>query len=319
MVRVAFVGCGAVMESHYRHLGSFPNVKIVGHCDVEMGRAKSAAERFGGEPFVDFSQMYEKVKPRAVYVGVPAFAHGPMEEAAAERGIHLFIEPPLALDRGMAQRIALSVAKSKIVASVGYRYRYCEMVGLARKLLKGKAVSLVRGYCHGGLPGSEWGRRPDQGGGQLVEQMTHLFDLVRYLCGEVAEVHGMASRGCMMKLAENGVDDSSVVVFRLKSGAVASLTSTCILDHEGGMGLEIVTPEATLTYGPGRLRVLERDKCTEYRTLSDGYTEEDAGFIEAVRTDKRVHVRSLYGDALKTFWVSLGARLSLESGLPTKP
>jgi len=321
MVRVAFVGCGAMMEEHCKHLSALPNIKFGGFCDTEIARAKTAADRFGGEPFNDFVQMYDKVKPRAVYVCVPPYAHGAIEEAAAERGIHLFIEKPVALERAAACRIGAAVAKAKIVACVGYCYRYHETVAMARRLLKGKAISLAAGYWNGGLPGAPWWRRVEQSGGQIIEQSTHVFDLLRHLCGEVAEVHAFASRGCMTKVENYSVDDSSVVSLRMKNGATASITSTCVLNHDGRMGLEIMTPEATLAFqgDSGTLKVIEKEKTTEYNSCTNMYQEENLAFIDAVRNDKRSRIKSSYTDALKTFMVTCAANESIQSGLPVKP
>lgn len=319
MVKVAFVGCGGIMEEHYKHLSVMPNVKIVGHCDSDGARAKSAADRFGGEAFTDFAVMYDKTKPRAVYVGVPPFAHGEIETAAAARGIHLFIEKPVALDRATGQRIGAALAKAKVVAGVGYCYRYYDTVALAKRMLKGKVVSLVTGCWKGGLPEVSWWRQMDKSGGQIVEQTTHLFDLVRYLCGEVAEVHAVASRGCMTKVEGYGVDDSSVVSLRLKNGAAACLASTCVLNHESQTMLDISTPEATFSLRGGLLTVIEADRTTEYRPAVDMYREENLAFIDAVRNDKRGRIKSPYADALKTFQVTCAANESIQSGLPTKP
>ena len=84
MVKLGFVGCGGIMQEHYKHLSAMPGIKIVGHCDIIKDRAESAATRFGGEVFTEFETMYDKTKPHAVFVAVPPYAHCGMEEAAAE-------------------------------------------------------------------------------------------------------------------------------------------------------------------------------------------------------------------------------------------
>lgn len=319
MIRVACVGCGEIMQQHYQCLSALDNVEFAGHCDPDQKRTAAAAAHYGGKAFKDHASMFDAVKPDAVYICVPPFAHGPIELAAAERGIHMFIEKPVGLDAEVARQVAAAVRKSKVLTSVGYCYRYRQTVALARKMLKGKAISLVNGCWAGGLPQAEWGRNRNKSGGQILEQSTHLFDLVRYLCGEVAEVHGVASNGCMTPAEECDIDDSSVVSLRLKNGATGCITSTCVMRYPGRVNLEIITPEATLTLVNGALSVTEPDKTTEYRASTPVYAEEDRAFIDAVSNGKRGRIRSTYADALKTLLVTLAANDSIASGLPAKP
>ncbi len=319
MIKLGFVGCGGIMQEHYRHLSAMSGIKMVGHCDIIKERAESAAERFGGEAYTEFATMYDKAKPHAVFIAVPPYAHCGMEEAAAERGIHLFIEKPIAIDRETAKRIDAAIRKAKIISSVGYCFRYYDTSDIARQILNGTPVSLIRGSWNGGMPGVWWWRRMDKGGGQILEQTTHMFDLMRYLCGDVAEVYAVASTGCMTKVENYNVHDSSVVTMRMKNGASATITSSCVCNHGGGVTLEIVTPEATFSIAGGNVTVREGGKTTEYHAKVNMYEQEDKVFIDAVRTGKRTKIKSPYPDALKTFMVTYAANESIQSGLPVKP
>ncbi len=319
MIKVAFVGCGGIMEEHCKHLQAMDELKLAGYCDIERARAESSARRFGGEAYTNHEEMYDKVKPDAVYVAVPPYAHTRIEEAAAERDIHLFIEKPIALTRDGARRIHAAVRKAKILTSVGYHMRYSEVVARARQILKGKVVSLVTGAWIGGMPEASWWRRMDKSGGQVLEQTTHIVDLLRYLCGEVSEVYASASTGCMTKVKDYDVHDSSVVNLRLKSGASGSVVSSCVAGHDGKVMLEVVTPGATLCLTKDSLVVKEAEKTTEFRSRGNAFAEEDRAFIDAVRAGKRTKIRSTYSDALKTFLVTLAVNESIGSGLPVKP
>lgn len=319
MVKVAAIGCGGIMQQHYHWLSQRGDVKLVGHCDVEIERAEDAAGRFGGKAFKEFEPLYDKTKPDAVYIAVPPYAHCGMEEAAAERGIHLFIEKPLGIRRETGKRIANALRAHKVLCSVGYCYRYNSAVQHARRLLKNQPIALITGAWTGAMPGVWWWRRMDRGGGQIVEQTTHIIDLMRYLCGEVAEVHAVASTGCMTQVEHFDVHDSSVVNMRLKNGASASIASACVCGHGGRVALEVVTPGLTITFRNHVLVVQEDGKTTEYAPKGNMYQEETQAFIEAVQTGKRTRIRSSYPDALKTFLVTCAANASIASGLPAKP
>ena len=320
MIKVAFVGCGGMQRVHCSILSKMDGVVIVGHCDTDHARAQSFADEFGGVAFDDHESLYGKARPDAVYIAVPPFAHVGMEESAAQRGIHLFIEKPIAIKRETAKRIAAVTRAAKIVTSVGYCWRYYDTVPIARQFLKGKCVSLVNGWWQGGMPEVWWWREQDKSGGQFMEQTTHVLDMLRYLCGEVAEVYAMASAGCMSKVKGYSVHDSGVVSLTFKSGAAGSIISTCISPNGGKEGLDIVTPEATLQLrGDGRLTISDGEKTVQYSARVNTYEEESRAFIDAVRTGKRGRIRSTYSDAVKSFMVAVAATESLESGLPVKP
>ena len=318
-IKVGFVGCGGIMQEHYRHLSELKGVEMVGHCDIIKERAEDAVKRFGGKAFTEFEAMYDKTKPEAVFIAVPPYAHCGMEEAAAARGIHIFVEKPLGLQKETALRVNDVIKKAKILASVGYCFRYLDTVAVARDYLKKKCISLVSGCWNGGMPGVWWWRQMDKSGGQFIEQTTHMVDLMRYLCGEVSEVHAVASTGCMTHVENFDVQDSSVVNMRLKSGTVVCITSSCVANHGGRAALDFITPEATVTFTHGTLTIKEDGKNTEYVSRVNMYAEEDKAFIEAVRTGKASLIRSTYADAMKSFFVTTAATESIKSGLPAKP
>lgn len=318
MVKIGFVGCGGIAMEHLKHLRTMGDVKIAGVCDANAARAKAFAGEAGSEAFADHTALYDKAKPDAVYVAVPPFAHGAIEEEAAARGIHLFVEKPVAIDMATAARVSGAIKRAGILSAGGYCYRYCDTIDTARALLKGRAVSLVHGTWVGDLPPKAWWRRRDQSGGQVLEQTTHLFDMVRYLCGPVQEVHAMAARGCMNRVEGFDVDDSSVVALRLKTGAVASITSTCVTKHPARTQLEVVTPEFTLTLNGCTVRIEEDHRVTEHRPDCNVYAEENRAFIDAVRTGKKNGIRCTYADAVKTLQITCAANESAETGMPVK-
>lgn len=314
--KVVIVGCGGIAGLHVERLYARSDVKIVGCYDVNAERAEALSAQWGVPVFKEVTAMYDETRPHAAYILAPPDAHGLLETEAAGRGIHLFIEKPVALDLQTARRINAEIRKAKILCSVGYCFRYSEPVHTVHQLLKGKPVSLVTGACHGGMPQALWWRKRLCSGGQIVEQTTHLVDLVRYLCGPVAEVHAAASRGCMSRASDYDIDDSSIVTLRLKTGAVACISSTCIMNFPGKTFLEIITPDHIVMFDGSTARVREDHRIIEYLSASDMYAAETDAFINAVQQGRRTGIRSTYSDALKTLRVTLAANESIATGMP---
>jgi predicted dehydrogenase len=315
-VKIGFIGCGGIAAVHRDRLVRRNDIELVGCCDILPEQAESFAARWRIPIFKDAVSLYDNARPHAVYISVPPFAHGALETEAAARGIHLFVEMPVALDLQTARAISAAIRKAKVLAMVGYCYRYCDLTQQAHRLLAGEVISLATGRFHCGMPEADWWRRREQSGGQIVEQTTHVIDLLLHLCGPVSEVHAMGAHGCMSKIKNFDVDESSVINLRLKTGAVASISSTCILNHPGSMSLEIATPRLCLALTNETLRVREDHKIVEYLNHTDMYEKESELFIHAVQQGKRGGIRSTYADAIKTLRVTLAANESIQTGLP---
>ncbi len=315
-VTIGFVGCGGIASVHLDRLLARNDVRVVGCCDANPERAEQFAAKSGATVYKDPVSLYDGAKPRAVYVAVPPDAHGSIETEAAARGMHLFIEKPIALDMKTARKIAAGIRDAQVQSSVGYCFRYLDSIQIANQCLKGKAISLAAGMCHGGLPEAPWWRQRARSGGQLIEQTTHIVDLMLYLCGPVSEVHAASSRGCLSQIKDYDIDDSSVLSMRLKTGAVACITSTCVLSHPGQTALTIVTPEMTLFFNGNVVSIREDHKVVEHHNASDMYALENAAFIKAVQQGKRLGIRSTYADAMKTLRVTLAATESMDTGMP---
>ncbi len=319
MTRVGFIGCGGAHAQHCDYLNHCEDVVLAAHCDIAEERAERAANRFGGEAYVDDEALFEKAKLDAVYVTTPPDVRNNVIEMAAARGVHLFLEAPVNLTRAGAKRAGAALRKSDVIVSAGYAWRYYDTIARARKKLTGKAVSLVTGYWHGMIPRAPWRRQIDRSGGQVVERTTHVIDLIRYVCGEVAEVYAVGSTGCATKANQYDIHDSSAITMRLKSGATAAVTSSYVANHGAKAGFEIITPEAVFSFDSGRLTVDEAGRSTSYTPQNDIRADQTRAFIDAVQKGKKNGVRSTYNDAMKTFLVTEAVNESMRSGLPIKP
>lgn len=318
MVKVAFVGCGAVHRVHCGALQQVEGVSIVGHCDIQPDRAEDAASQYGGQAFTDSVAMFDQTKPGAVFICVPPYAHAGIGESAVERGIHLFIEAPLGLDGRRVKALGTALRKSKLLCGVGHNWRYYDTVERARTAIKGLAVSQVVGYWEAAMPRQDWWRCMAKSGGPLMEQAVHVFDLMRFLIGDVAEVYAVGASGCMTQVKDYSVHDSSCVALRFKNGATGAMLASCVSGHRPRVGVDIISPEAVFQLREGTLTVYEKGKRTEYLPTSDVFQLQSAAFVDGVRSGKRNRVRSTYADALRSWQISQAAVESIRSGLPVK-
>lgn len=313
-IRVGFIGTGGIANYHLEHLAKIKEAEIVALCDVAEEKAKEAAKKYGGTAYSDYKEMLDKEKLDALYICVPPFAHQGQELLAAERGIPFFAEKPIALSLDYVREVKEKIAKNNLITSVGYQDRYQDIADYMKELLAGKKVGLFIGYWMGNMPGVSWWRRKEQSGGQAVEQTTHIFDLARYLFGEVEKVAAYGKTGLMEDIENYNVEDASAATLYFKNGIVGTIFSACFLSYEGKCGMDIYAKDLAIEYKERTsIKVTEAKKSTEINVGNDFGLLEDQIFIEAVKKKDGSKIKSNYDDGARTLAVTLAVNESITS------
>jgi len=314
-IRVGFVGVGGVARGHQNRVRAIEGVEIVAHCDLMPERVDAAVFEFGGRGYLSFDEMLANEKLDALYICIPPYAHGEIELKAAEAGIHMFIEKPIALSLEVAERVAEALDRSGVICSVGYQLRYHELIPRIQEEIANGPVLLycARYYCPMPPGGKPWWHRKSMSGGQTVEQTTHLIDLARYLVGEISEVYAHAAMRYYKRTPMNDVEDVTAVLFKFENGAFGTLASTTVMETGWHVEVDIVVPKRRIELMGDMVRIRDGG-VEEIRAQSDWHGEVDRAFIEAVRTGDASLIRSSYRDAMRTLAVTLAVNESAEKG-----
>ena len=317
MVRIGFVGTGLIANHHLEKLKGMEGTRIVSLCDLDEARAKVAAAKYGGKVYSDYREMLDEEVLDALYICIPPFAHSDAEILAAQRGVHLFVEKPVVLDQDLGLRISDEIVKSGVISSVGYSLRYTPEVEAIREFLKDKTIGMVTSNRWGGLPGAgHWWRVMEKSGGQLVEQTTHQLDLMRYLVGEIVEVHARFAQRVIGDLEDATIPDVQIATFQFASGAIGAITTSCAMDKGGGQtDFTIILRDLAIHYGKGIS--VSPEGAADIPIRQDGMMDIDSSFIKAIETGDRSFIKSSYEDGLKSAMVCLAANRSAETGKPT--
>ena len=278
-------------------LSHFADVRLVAVTDPVSGRSEQFATTFRTRVASGVPELLS-ADLDAVYVCVPPFAHGPIEEAVAGAGLAMFVEKPLGLDVSTADRVAEAIARAGVVTAVGHHWRYADTVRRAEQLLEGRAVRLVVGTWLDKVPPVSWWAHRNRSGGQVIEQALHVLDLARALVGEVTEVCAMADGAPPAPDAD--VDGATGAVLRFANGAVGTLAATCLLRRKHRAGLELYADGLALTLTEDGLLVQgDADPCWLAVDPDAAKRAADRCFVDAVlgRSDD---VRVPYPEALRT-------------------
>ena len=123
-LNVALVGCGIFGEVHASTYADFGAANLLAVCDIDAGRAKDFADKYGGRPCTSVEEIAADPDIQAVSVATPDFAHRDVCVALAQAGKHLLIEKPLATSVADAQAIVDAVAEAGVTAMVDFHNRY---------------------------------------------------------------------------------------------------------------------------------------------------------------------------------------------------
>jgi len=321
MVRIGVIGCGNIMRN--AHIGptlaEHPDVELVAYYDVNSEAAEGFARDFGGEAVGSEREVCERSD--AVYIAIPPDAHGPAERAALESATPFFVEKPQALDLGFAREVAAEVERLDLTTCVGYQWRHSPAGQAVREAVQASTPVLANMWWYIGTPKLFFNRFKRRSGGQVVEQVTHIVDTMRYAVGEIVEVFGWQRNVVHQGWEHWDNDDVGAACVRFESGALGTITN-CYALIDGaptGSGAEVLCTDR---------RVLWDNKNVTIRT-SDGEERvepfegtpqrfEDLAFIAAIKTGDRSGILSPYSDGLKTLAVTLACARSGETGRPVE-
>jgi predicted dehydrogenase len=276
VIRVGLIGAGAVGTRHARTLTGFEDVEVIGIHD-ERSTAREALAGELGVPAIDGLAALLRERPDAVWVCVPPFAHGAVETALVHAGLPFFVEKPLAADLAVAEHMVAAVTAAGLPTATGYHWRHLDTVERARAALSGRVVRLVDARWWGTTPPPDWWSTAELSGGQVVEQATHVLDLVRVLAGEVAEVVGGAAPSSSKG---RDVPDATAAVLRFDSGAVGTVSTSCVLPAPTEAGLDLAAEGLSVHLTEPRLRLRTRDDDVCAEPVVDGRRAVDRAFVD---------------------------------------
>lgn len=305
--RLGLIGAGWIAGLHLEALARIGRTELVGVVSGTGAGAATVADQWGGAVYDRPEAMLDEARPDVVYVCVPPFQAVGIGELLVERGIPFLTEKPLAAadDEGPV-RLAAAIERAGLVVGVGYHLRALDILPEVRARLTARPPGLVIAQWLGDTPGPAWWGIAAQGGGQVVEQATHLFDLARHLLGEAVVVGAASSRDPDGSPPGVDVADATAAVLRFERGAIGSFTNTrriasgVVSMQLASDGLLTTLAKGSLSQGDWHVRFETADGTTEQHAKRDPYEVQAVAFLDAVEAGSPDRLLSSYADALRT-------------------
>lgn len=214
-------------------LAAQPDVELVAAADRDAGLRRRAADRWSlGLTYDSHEELLAQEALDAVLVCCDNAGKAGIVEAAAARGVHVYMDKPMAASLGQARRISAATRASGIRLMVAYHHVfnpfYEELSQLLREGVIG-TVYLARGAVGHAGP-RELGCSEDfcawlfdarrGGGGSFADEGCYVVDEFVDRMGPVAEVSAFTAQIGHRAYLPPEVEDNSVAILRFRSGAL---------------------------------------------------------------------------------------------------
>lgn len=123
-VKIGVIGSGFMGSVLARAAVELPYVNCISAADVDFDRAKSLTENVGGKPYQDYEEMLSKEDLDAVFIATPEPYHLKPVEVAAEKGVQIFLEKPMATTLEDADLINQACYDAGVMLMIGYILRF---------------------------------------------------------------------------------------------------------------------------------------------------------------------------------------------------
>lgn len=233
-VRVAFIGAGAISQSHRVAFEAHPDrLRLVGVADPFLASAQRLAEPFGALALEDPATLLDELRGRvdAVVVTTPHYLHLLHAGLALERGLPVLIEKPAACTLAELRELQALERRHGTFAQAGQMQRFGREENWLKQWLTSadfgepRLFNLdiyqnIEGYVTG--KPDPWildGRRA--GGGVVISVAVHILDLLRYWFDD--DFVEVSAFGRFDPPMHGGAESVCTAILRSRRGMVGTL------------------------------------------------------------------------------------------------
>ena len=312
-LNIGVIGLGAIGQKHCQVLAKIRQANIVAVADLNQAVLSQTARKYQATPYVDYKELFKHDGIEAVVVATPDDLHRDPCVLAAQSGLHVLVEKPIATTEEDAQAIMDAVEKAGVKLMVGFTLRFVphylktkaavadgklgQMISIfARRLNVASQAHRINGRC-----------------GVLHFLGIHDFDVMRWIVGsEPVSIYSDASTSVEREYPH---EEETFSIIRFANGVVGCAHIGWKLpdNHPGGRDfkLDIIGDKGSLNMDLASQGLkIYTDAGHKFPSTAPGLIEEDRAFVNCVLDDKPVPVTG--NDGLVALKMVMAALESIE-------
>ena len=230
---VGIIGCGLIGKKRADSIKKFSNSKIKKVSDIDLEKAKKLASECGCDYTTDWNEVINDEDINIVIVATTNDILAQITKAAIKNNKSVLVEKPAGRNPKEVLEIISEYEKRKdknTKIKVGFNHRFHPAIEKAKEIIKnekiGEIMFIRARYGHGARLGYEKEWRADKnkaGGGEMLDQGSHIVDLSRYFIGEFDSSIGY----CENFFWDMEVEDNCFALLKNKRGQIAQLHASC--------------------------------------------------------------------------------------------
>lgn len=258
-IKLAVVGVGYLGAFHVEKCARLPMIELVAISEVNPERCAAIAAQYQVEGYTDYRELADKVD--AVCIVVPASYHFEVAHYFLSRGIHVFLEKPMATCVTDARELVIASRTHNSRLQIGFIERFNPVVKKLKEIITQPVLiesSRLAGFSPRGTDVSV-----------VLDLMIHDIDILHFLFNDTPQLK--SASGCRV---ESDYLDEVTAHFTLNDKIDVYVTSSRvstqkqrvmrvveadrIIQADFGSGCIDVYP-TLLTQNPERIQLEKRD------------------------------------------------------------
>ena len=326
MLKIGIVGAG-VMGNRHQGIIAAHGAQVVAVHDIHLPAAQELATKADAKIATDDLERFFEVEMDGVVITTPPPVRVEPIRGACERGIHLMIEKPPALNMAEGRACLAHIKNAGVIAAVSFQLRYASIYERLKELLADETVHLVHTACmvnyYLNFRMSPWFLQRQISGGPIAEQAIHILDCARFIMGNVKPVqaHALGAKNMALDRTEFDAENAIQMMYELDNGVLGTHMNHCGTER-GGFELEVIGPHLRLradaqggANGDRIVGYLHGNDFNEPVPPENSLgLDKICAWLRAIETGDRSLIRSDFGDAMHTLALVEAAIKSQDTG-----
>lgn len=235
-MKYALIGCGRISPNHIA--AAIKNgLEIISVCDIEPSHIDILFSKFNEDlsavkRYTEYKKMIEAEQPELVAIATESGLHAEIALYCINKGIHVIIEKPIAMNMKDARAICEAAEKNHVVVCANHQNRFNKSIQKIHEAMDdGKFGKLFHAAAHvrwnrdkGYYDQAKWRGTWINDGGCLMNQCIHNADLLRWMMGdEIEEVMAYTDN---LNHDYIQAEDLGLAIIKFKNGAYGLFEGT---------------------------------------------------------------------------------------------
>jgi UDP-N-acetylglucosamine 3-dehydrogenase len=214
MLKAGVIGLGAMGKHHARIYAELGDVELVGVADLNAELASETAREYGAEPFIDYKELLS-LNLNVASIAVPTSMHREVVLAAADAGVNILVEKPIADTLENADAMIERCKQKGVKLMVGHVERFNPVIPAIKRAIANLEVISIDITRVGPFPP----RIRDVG--VVIDLAVHDIDILKYLTdSEFRKLKSLVSKNLT-----SDREDTALLSFEMENGVLCHITT----------------------------------------------------------------------------------------------